>query len=67
MAKAAKRTGMTSADMQAYKDLNRGLPDPFPTNKVRGPESHSTGGAHSQQPHGHVGPVNHIPIVDPVP
>lgn len=67
MAKMDKRLGMTSADMQAYKDLNRGLPDPFPTNKVRGPEAHATGGPHSQQPHGHVGPVNHIPIVDPVP
>ena len=65
MAKADKRTGITSGDMQAYKDLNKELPDPFPTNKVRGPESHDTGGAHSQQPHGHVGPVDHIPIKDP--
>jgi RHS repeat-associated protein len=64
MAKADKRNGITSADMQAYKDLNKGLPDPFPTNKVRGPEAHPTGAVHSQQPHGHVGPVNHIPIMD---
>ncbi|TCV93166.1 hypothetical protein EC912_10526 [Luteibacter rhizovicinus] len=65
MAKADKRTGITSADMQAYKDLNRDLPDPFPSNKVRGPEAHSSGAPTSQQPHGHVGPVDHIPIQDP--
>ena len=67
MAKADKRKGITPADMQAYKDLNKGLPDPCPSNKVRGPEAHATGGAHSQQPHGHVGPVHHIPIVSPEP
>ena len=67
MAKGDKRTGMTSGDMQAYKDLNKGLPDPFPANKVRGPEVHPPRTPNSppgpgQQPHGHVGPVNHIPI-----
>jgi hypothetical protein len=65
MAKMDKRKGITPADMKAYKDLNRGLPDPFPTNQVRGPEAHGSGGAHSRQPHGHVGPVHHIPIVVP--
>jgi hypothetical protein len=67
MAKMDKRLGITSADMQAYKDLNRDPRDPFPTAKVRGPEAHATGGLHSQQPHGHVGPVTHIPIVDALP
>jgi len=65
MAKGDKKTGMTSGDMQAYKDLNKGLPDSFPTNKVRGPEAHSSGAPSSQSPHGHVGPVDHIPIKDP--
>lgn len=64
MAKADKRTGITKADMEAYKELNRELPDPFPTNKVRGPEAHDSGGPHSLEPHGHVGPVDHIPITD---
>lgn len=64
MAKADKRTGMTSGDMQAYKDLNKELPDPFPTSKVRGAEAHGSGAPTSQQPHGHVGPVDHIPIRD---
>jgi len=53
---------MTAADMQAYKDLNRTLPDPFPSNKVRGPEAHPSGAPSSQAPHGHVGPVDHIMI-----
>lgn len=67
MAKMDKRKGMTPDDMQAYKDLNRGLADPFPADKVRGPEAHSSGALHSQLPHGHVGPVDHIPIVKPKP
>ena len=67
MAKKDKKTGMTSGDMQAYKDLNKGLPDPFPANKVRGPEVHPPRTPNSppgpgQKPHGHVGPVKHIPI-----
>jgi uncharacterized protein RhaS with RHS repeats len=61
MAKQDKRTGISAEDMQAYKDLNRDLPDPFPSNKVRGPEVHP-GRPHGSEPHGHVGPVNHIPI-----
>jgi RHS repeat-associated protein len=62
MAKTDKKGGITPADMQAYKDLNKKLPDPFPVNKVRGPESHNSGASSSQAPHGHVGPVDHIPI-----
>jgi hypothetical protein len=62
MAKADKKRGITEADMEAYKALNKELPDPFPANKVRGPETSPTRGPASQKPHGHVGPVNHIPI-----
>jgi hypothetical protein len=62
MAKGDKRTGISEGDMQAYKDLNKELPDPFPSDMVRGPESHSAGAPSSQAPHGHVGPVDHIPI-----
>jgi len=61
MAKQDKKRGITADDMQAYKDLNKELPDPFPSNKVRGPEAHS-GRPYGKEPHGHVGPVNHIPI-----
>lgn len=63
MAKKDKKDGMTSGDMEAYKDLNKDLPDPFPDNKVRGPEVHPNR-PHGKEPHGHVGPVDHIPIVD---
>jgi RHS repeat-associated protein len=63
MAKADKRTGMTPQDMQAYKDLNKELPDPFPEQTVRGPESHPDAASpSSQQPHGHVGNIGHIPV-----
>jgi len=64
MAKADKRAGMTKADMEAYKDLNKQLPDPFPAYKVRGPEVHPNRGPQAQQPHGHFGPVDYIPIKD---
>jgi hypothetical protein len=47
--------------MEAHKELNAELPEPFPSNKVRGPGSHPNG-RHGKEPHGHVGPVNHIPI-----
>jgi hypothetical protein len=67
MAKADKRVGVTRGDMRAYEDLNKGLRDPFPANKVRVDEGHLGGATHSQVPHGHVGPVDHIPIVDPLP
>ncbi|EMO30173.1 hypothetical protein LEP1GSC170_0361, partial [Leptospira interrogans serovar Bataviae str. HAI135] len=49
-------------DMKAYKDLNKELSDPFPTNKVRGPEKHE--GRNYKGLHGHVGPVDHIPVKD---
>jgi len=67
VAKMDKRLGMRSADMQEYKDLNRDLVDPSLTAKVRGLEAYATGGPNAQQPHGHVGPVDHIPIVDVLP
>lgn len=60
MAKMDKKTGMTSADMKAYKELNKELKDPFPDNAVRGPERHLD--RVYQDVHGHVGPVDHIPI-----
>ncbi|MBW1982133.1 MAG: RHS repeat-associated core domain-containing protein [Deltaproteobacteria bacterium] len=56
-----KKGGITLGDMEAYKELNKDLPDPFPSNKVRGPEIHQNR-RHGQKPHGHVGPVHHIPI-----
>ena len=71
MAKADKSAGgMTAEDMGAYKDLNKELPDPFPSNQVRGPEVHPLRTPQSkpgvgQTPHGHVGPVDHIPIKVP--
>jgi RHS repeat-associated protein len=73
MAKADKKAGgITPRDMDAYKDLNRGLSDPFPKNQVRGPEAHSLRTPQStpgpgQLPHGHVGPVDHIPIIEVLP
>ena len=63
MAKKDKKVGITEEDMQAYKDLNMELTDPFPSNKVRGPEVHPER-PHGKEPHGHVGPVDHIPIKD---
>lgn len=65
MAKADARKGMTRADAEAYKQLNKELSDPFPANKVRIDEGHPSRSLHSQVPHGHVGPVDHIPITDP--
>ena len=63
MAKEDKKIGITPADMQAYKDLNRTLTDPYPTNLVRGPEMHPTAASPaSRASHGHVGPVGHIPV-----
>ncbi len=70
MAKGDKKAGgITSSDMEAYKKLNaeagpKGFAEP---NAVRGPETHplrtpqSTPGP-GQKPHGHVGPVDHIPV-----
>ena len=65
MAKADKLRGLTRADMEAYRDLNKSLTDPFPLELVRTDAGHSRGAPTSQVPHGRVGPVNHIPIVDP--
>jgi RHS repeat-associated protein len=65
MAKIDERKGVRRSDMDAYQDLNAGLPDPFPADKVRIDEGHPSRRPHSQVPHGHVGPVDHIPIVDP--
>lgn len=63
IAQQGKKTGgISKGDMQAYKDLNNELPDPFPEGGVRGPEKHSGTGPGSKE-HGHVGPVKHIPIV----
>ncbi len=62
MAKKDAKTGIRPEDMDAYKDLNKGLPDPFPEDQVRGPEAHPSRGPASQLPHGHIGPVDHIPI-----
>ena len=69
MAKRDKKTGMTTGDMDAYKDLNKELPDPFPERQVHGPERHPSRTPDSspgpgQEWHGHVGPVNHIPVKD---
>jgi hypothetical protein len=67
MAKADKRTGISRGDMKAYKELNEELPDPFLPDNVRGPEVHPLRTPESrpgpgQSPHGHVGPVHHIPV-----
>lgn len=66
MAKRDKaRGGITRRDMEAYKDLARGVPDPFSPGEVRGPEAHpSAKSRSSRELHGHVGPVNHIKIID---
>ena len=61
--------GITAGDMEGYKQLNaeagpKGFPEP---GAVRGPEVHplrtpqSKPGA-GQKPHGHVGPIAHIPV-----
>lgn len=61
MAKMDKKNGgVTQGDMDAYAELNAGLPDPFQSNQVRGLETHPDR-ANGSEPHGHVGPVNHIP------
>ena len=70
MAKGDKqRGGVTEGDMEAYKELNAGAGAagfPLP-GAVRGPEVHPPRSPNSkpgpgQQPHGHVGPVQHIPV-----
>lgn len=64
MAKKDRKTGMTPGDMEAYKELDKELSDPFAAVKVGGPEYRPARGQHSQAPHRHVGPVDHIPIKD---
>lgn len=64
MAKADKRSGVTTLDMRAYQELNRELADPFPPYMVRIDEGHPNRGPHAQVPHGHVGPIDYIPIKD---
>ena len=70
MAKKDKQKGgISAADMEAYKQLNaeagaNGFTAP---GSVRGPEVHPPRSPQSkpgpgQEPHGHVGPVDHIPI-----
>jgi len=64
MAKKERRE-IAKEDMRAYKDLNKELPDPFPDYKVRGPEKHPDSKyPHARVLHGHVGPIDHIPIKD---
>jgi RHS repeat-associated protein len=65
MAKGDKRTGVTRDDMDAYIRLNEQLVDPFPPNRVRLDDGHPGRGPHAEVPHGHVGPIDYIPIVDP--
>lgn len=67
MARTDKRSGLSREDMRAYQQLNRELPDPFPAEMVRIDKGHLYGAPHTRLPHGHVGPVDHIPIVDPEP
>jgi hypothetical protein len=56
---------MMDKDMQAYKDLNRELADPWPDETVRGPERHPDATRESSRVwHGHVGAVHHIPLAD---
>jgi len=63
MAKKDKKTGITKGDMDGYIDLNKELPDPFDDDKVRGPEAHpNRPSPQAKRPHGHVGPVHHIPV-----
>jgi len=65
MAKNDKRKGITEDDMQAYKDLNKELSDPFSPRKVRGPEKHPNNNyPHARVSHGHVGPIDHIPVTN---
>jgi RHS repeat-associated protein len=54
------RGGISTDDMNVYKELNKQLSDPFPSNQVRGPELHPN--RNYNVLHGHVGPVNKIPI-----
>ena len=69
--KDKKEGGITVGDMEGYKQLNdeagpAGFPEP---GAVRGPETHPPRTPQSkpgpgQKPHGHVGPIGHIPIIN---
>lgn len=66
MAKNDKKAGgITSGDMQAYIDLNKELPDPFPSSKVRFDKNWHPNSKlpSSRNPHGHIGPIDHIPVI----
>ena len=66
MAKNDKKAGgITSGDMQAYIDLNKELPDPFPSSKVRFDKNGHPNSKlpSSRNPHGHIGPIDHIPVI----
>ena len=65
MARSDARNGATRADMRAYQELNAQLPDPFPANRIRVDEGHLNRLPHAQVPHGHVGPIDYIRIMDP--
>lgn len=57
---------ITPEDMQAYKDLNNELPDPYHEDQVRGPERCPVSKKQaSKEWHGHVGPVHNIAISCP--
>jgi hypothetical protein len=66
MAKVDKHRGVTRADVEAYKDLNRTLPDPIPIEKIRVDPGHpSSPHPVIRAPHAHIGGTDHIPILDP--
>lgn len=63
MAKKDKKIGISKGDMKGYFDLNKELPDPFAEGQVRGPEAHpDRPSPQAKRLHGHVGPVDHIPV-----
>ncbi|MGR4865071.1 polymorphic toxin-type HINT domain-containing protein [Caulobacter sp. LARHSG274] len=66
MAKGDKAKGVTRADVEAYRDLNRTLRDQIPGNKIRIDEGHP--GSQfpvNRGPHAHIGGTDHIPIIGP--
>jgi len=63
MAKAYKRTGITRQDFYILQQLNQGLRDPIPPNRIRIDEGHQRGGPHSRRPHAHIGNTDYIEIV----
>lgn len=56
MAQRDKKTGISQGDAEAYRELGKesGV-------RVRGPEVHPNR-PYGQNPHIHVGPVDHIPV-----